>query len=151
MYLLAATGDSDPATAIALSVVSLLVLVVVGVLTELTRRRALKVDTTVGEPPVHGADQSTVAEHVASTDAKLDLAIAQLDTMHDLVTANGSLMTSRLDHIDAVMADRGRQMGEIRTSLHEHGVRIGRLTDRLNVVETRLDTCPATSTPSTGG
>ena len=118
---------ADPVMQLISSVSILCVLIIVGVISELTRRRARKVDSTVGEPPTRGADQSTVAEHVASTDAKLDLAIEHLDTMHDLVTANGSLMTSRLDHIDLVMAERGRQIADVKDSMRDHGERIGAL------------------------
>ncbi len=137
-----ATGDP------VVQIVSLVVLVVVGIISELTRRRARKVDTTVGDTPAIGEDTSTVAEHVASTDQKLDLLMDRVSDQADLAKANKSLLATRFDHIDAVLAERGRQLEELKA---DHGQRLGDLERRVVVVETRLDSCPATATPTAGG
>lgn len=142
---------TDPVAQLLVSLAALIAFVIVGVISELTRRRTRKLDSTVGEPPAVGDDQSTVAEHVASTDSKLDLAIEQLGTMRDLIASNGALMSTRMDHVDAVLAERGRQLEELKASAREHGERLGDLERRVVVVETRLDSCPATATPTPGG
>jgi hypothetical protein len=144
---------ADPVAQLVSTVAILCVLIIVGVISELTRRRARKVDSTVGEPPTQGADQSTVAEHVASTDAKLDLAIEQLGTMRDLVAANGQLMTQRLDHIDTVMAERGRVLADQKDSLRDHGERIGALEQDVAALKA-TPPCRAplsSSIPASGG
>lgn len=142
---------ADPVAQLISTVAILCVLIIVGVISELTRRRARKVDSTVGEPPTTGADQSTVAEHVASTDAKLDLAIEQLGAMRELAAANGQLMAQRLDRLDSVAAAHGAAIADQKDSLRDHGERIGALEQDVAALKATPPCRTPLSAPAPGG
>lgn len=141
MTLAVADGPIDQ---LALAAASFLALLIVAVLTELTRRRTARIDETVGETESDrtSGEEVTIAHHVASTDQNVAAMADQVHILVDLMRTSDALMTTRLDHIDTVLDARGQILSEIKDSLISQGERIGSLDRRLTVVETRLELSP---------
>lgn len=162
MHLLAAnvtdqlTDVSSVDVMIARVIAVVLAIVIAGLLLLLLAlfRRVRTMASTLGQPPA----TTTTDEADQTIAAMTSLSVDQGNKILAALKFDRGLAAAHFAEIDQVLAERGpvidrivADVDDLKTARHEHGVRLGRLTDRLTVVETRLDTCPATSTPTTGG
>lgn len=132
---------ADPVTQLVVSTAALVGLVVVTIIAEMTRRRARKVDESLGEPQPK-FDSATIAEHVANTDANVRLLADSVRMVDTLVRSNQELTIGRIDHLDAtidaardVLAKRGLVIDELVQSRRDQGERLGALEEDMSIVK----------------